>query len=93
LAWLCPRFEIYGEAWIGLYRDPGGSWRRPTRGRLWLPPWHAGYPVPAPDHRFASLDLVGQKMRNKSDLDVLFGVIEAEALPTRDDPGFASEYP
>jgi hypothetical protein len=93
LSWLCSRFEIYGAAWIGLSRDPGGSWRRPARGRLWLPPCHAGYPVPAPDHGFAALDLVGQKMRNQSDRDVLFGVIEAEALPTLDDPGFTIEYP
>jgi hypothetical protein len=92
LGWLCPRFEIYGEVWIGLYRDAGGSWRQPVRGQRWLPTWHAGYPLPAPDYRFAALDLIAQKVRSRNDQDVLFGIIEAEALPGPDDPGFLVSY-
>jgi len=92
LSWLCSRFEIYGQAWIGLYRNEGGAWGRFTRGRPWQPTWHDGYPVPAQDHCFAALDLVGCRIRNRSDLDTLFGIVEVEELPRIDDPGFTVTY-
>ncbi len=92
LDWLCSRFEIYREVWIGLYKDAIGTWRRTANGRPWSPPWHAGYPVLFQDYRFAALDLMEHKMFNRDGLDIRFGIIEAEALPALDDPGFAVDY-
>jgi hypothetical protein len=92
LDWLCSRFEIYGEVWIGLCKDGSGTWRRTTSERPWSPPWHLGYPVPFQDYRFAALDLAERKMLNRDGADARFGIIEAEALPVLDDPGFAVDY-
>jgi hypothetical protein len=90
--WLGSRFEIYQEVWVGTHRDADGTWRNSADGQPTTGPWEAGYPVPAPDHRYAVLDLIAGKLRNTNERERLFGIIEVENLPARDDPGFRVEY-